>query len=246
MKVQLVSDLHLECYFDEGEAFVHKDLQVAADVLVLAGDVMNLTSNKHVLEVLTWFCDRWPHVIYVPGNHEYYLTSPDEGNARLCKAEQKLPNLTVLNPGFQEVGGQRFVGATMWFPLTPNEDKYRRWLSDFTHIREFLPWVHEQHEEEIKFLEWNVQPTDVVITHHMPHPNSTPPRFQGQPTNRFFVAPDASRVLAKDPKLWLHVHTHDGCDYTVGKTRVVCNPRGYPGEKYKKPVDLALVIDTGI
>jgi Icc-related predicted phosphoesterase len=32
------------------------------------------------------------------------------------------------------------------------------------------------------------------------------------------------------PALWLHGHIHANRDYQVGSTRVVCNPRGYPGE----------------
>lgn len=244
MKIQLISDLHLECYVDEGLSFVHKDLHVAADVLVLAGDVMNLTGAKHVTERLSWFCDRFKDVIYVPGNHEFYTTLPIEAEKRLAKASEFLPNLHVLNPGTVEIEGQRFVGATMWFPPTPDEDQYRKWLSDFHLIRNFVPWVHEQHEEEIKFLECQVRPQDVVITHHLPHPNSTPARFATSPINRFFVAPDASRVLAKQPKLWLHGHTHTACDYQLGATRVVCNPRGYPGEKFTGNVNLALVIDV--
>jgi predicted phosphodiesterase len=28
-------------------------------------------------------------------------------------------------------------------------------------------------------------------------------------------------------QLWIHGHTHDSFDYTVHRTRVVCNPRGY-------------------
>lgn len=244
MKLQLISDLHLECYRDAGESFVKKDMIRAADVLVLAGDVMNLTSKDHVIRTLSWFCERWAHVLYVPGNHEYYMTSPDEGNHRLDKAQEKLANLTVLKPGLEEVGGQRFVGATMWFPETPDEATYRGWLNDFRLIKDFVPWVHVQHEHEIQTLEHHVLPTDVVITHHMPHQNSTPARFGNSPINRFFVAPDAAQVLAKEPKLWLHGHTHDACDYMIGRTRVVCNPRGYPGEKYKAPVDLGKVIEV--
>ena len=30
--------------------------------------------------------------------------------------------------------------------------------------------------------------------------------------------------------LWIHGHTHTFFDYVVSGTRVVCNPRGYPGE----------------
>lgn len=27
---------------------------------------------------------------------------------------------------------------------------------------------------------------------------------------------------------WFHGHTHDSCDYQFGRTRVLCNPFGYP------------------
>jgi hypothetical protein len=29
--------------------------------------------------------------------------------------------------------------------------------------------------------------------------------------------------------LWVHGHTHSSFDYKLGKTRIICNPRGYPG-----------------
>jgi hypothetical protein len=31
------------------------------------------------------------------------------------------------------------------------------------------------------------------------------------------------------PRYWLHGHVHKSLDYTIGDTRVICNPRGYPG-----------------
>ncbi len=30
--------------------------------------------------------------------------------------------------------------------------------------------------------------------------------------------------------LWIHGHTHTFFDYSVAGTRVLCNPRGTPGE----------------
>jgi hypothetical protein len=30
-------------------------------------------------------------------------------------------------------------------------------------------------------------------------------------------------------RVWTHGHTHDVFDYTVGQTRILCNPRGYKG-----------------
>ena len=35
-------------------------------------------------------------------------------------------------------------------------------------------------------------------------------------------------------KYWVHGHVHDDFDYTIGETRVACNPRGYA--KYEQRV----------
>ena len=49
--------------------------------------------------------------------------------------------------------------------------------------------------------------------------------------NAFFVCDLAAHVRTRrDPKLWIHGHSHDRCDYLLGKTRVVGNPLGYPNE----------------
>jgi Icc-related predicted phosphoesterase len=37
-------------------------------------------------------------------------------------------------------------------------------------------------------------------------------------------------VREHQPKLWFHGHSHDRCDYQLGKTRVVANPLGYLNE----------------
>ena len=65
-----------------------------------------------------WFCARFRHVVFVPGNHEYYRTSPAEADALLAACAEALPNLHVLNPGLAVIDGTRFVGGTMWFPAT--------------------------------------------------------------------------------------------------------------------------------
>jgi hypothetical protein len=37
-------------------------------------------------------------------------------------------------------------------------------------------------------------------------------------------------VHERQPKLWIHGHSHDRCDYAPGETRIVANPLGYPNE----------------
>ena len=192
-----------------------------------------------------WFCARFRHVVFVPGNHEYYRTSPADGDAVLAACARALPNLHVLNPGVAVIDGTRFVGATMWFPPTPDEQSYRGFLTDFSLIRGFVPWVHETHAAQLAFVRENVRDGDVIVTHHLPHPNSTPRRFVDSPLNRFFV------VGRRGVRCWSARARGYGCTATrtprattsSGNTRVVCNPRGYPHEKHKPPVNLGLAID---
>ena len=70
----------------------------------------------------------------------------------------------------------------------------------------------------------------VVVTHHAPSRASVAPRFAGQRLNPAFVSGLESLIEAGRPSLWVHGHTHTSFDYRLGKTRVICNPRGYPGE----------------
>ncbi len=243
MRIQPVSDLHLEFDRDHGKAFA-QSLPVLGDVLVLAGDVLPIRRPPHVVEMLGWFCSRFPRVVYVPGNHEYYKTSPGAGSALLASSAREFPNLHVLDGMVTEIDGVRFVGATLWFPPTPDEAEYRPFLADFSLIDDFVPWVHEAHARNLAFLRQEVRAGDVVVTHFLPHPGSVAPQYEGSPLNRFFLAADAHPLVEeRGARLWVHGHTHVSFDYQVGKTRVVCNARGYPAEPGTS-LNPALVIEV--
>jgi hypothetical protein len=40
-----------------------------------------------------------------------------------------------------------------------------------------------------------------------------------------------SLIQASRVPLWIHGHTHHNVDYTIGKTRIYSNQRGYPHER---------------
>jgi Icc-related predicted phosphoesterase len=90
--------------------------------------------------------------------------------------------------------------------------------------------VYEQNAAFERAVEEDLQPGDVVLTHHLPAPGSIWPRFVGSPLNAFFMCDMSSHIEARRPKLWVHGHTHTRCDYLLGETRVVANPLGYPKE----------------
>lgn len=120
MKIQLLSDLHLETHPD----FVPQPAP-GADVLVLAGDIGSYQANSRLLDAdfgLARFSPLppaqggagWPTpVLYVPGNHEYDVLDFDATHARLRATCTRL-GLIWLEREVLVWGGVRFIGTTLW------------------------------------------------------------------------------------------------------------------------------------
>jgi len=117
MKIQLLSDLHLES--NPGFAPEPAD---GADVLVLAGDIGSYQAGSALQAQgdahfgLQRFSPRhgWPTpVLFVPGNHEYDGMDFDEAHARLRETCEAL-GITWLEREVLTLGGVRFVGTTLW------------------------------------------------------------------------------------------------------------------------------------
>lgn len=116
MKLQLLSDLHLE----QSPDFVPEGAP-GADVLVLAGDIGSYQRDSRLQDTdfgLGRFSPRladapWKVVLYVPGNHEYDDLPFDETHARLRATCERL-GITWLEQQSVVLDGVRFVGATLW------------------------------------------------------------------------------------------------------------------------------------
>jgi hypothetical protein len=48
-------------------------------------------------------------------------------------------------------------------------------------------------------------------------------------------------ILEIQPRLW--IHGHDNYDYQIGKTRIICNPRGYVPNADNPELEPALTIE---
>ena len=93
----------------------------------------------------------------------------------------------------------------------------------------------ERHQSSRAWLEAELPKGDqnktVVVSHHYPNRNSTPPKYTNDAATAGFgshLPPD----MLRQAKVWIHGHTHGSCDYRIGDSvqsvRVICNPRGYP------------------
>lgn len=242
----VVSDLHLEVRQGAEEAFwaAFPDPRGfgSPSVCICAGDLSSFgLPNAVVYKHFTRLCNRFDKVIYVPGNHEYYGTSPQEAGFRLKGLEAYLrPTLTVLRAGEPYVfDGQRFIGDTMWFPDRPEVHIYRRQINDSFQIKDLFPWCFTESALFLNYLRDNMQADDIIITHHIPTDVDTRPMWKGGTTEAYFLNKDCERLLnnrnTNMPKAWIYGHTHDKHDYHVGGTHFICNPVGYPGENNHLP-----------
>lgn len=237
MRIHILSDLHLEF-----APFEMND--VGAEVIALAGDVH--TGKNGIKWILKTIVDR--PVIYVLGNHEFYGQKIPKLISEIKEIAQGT-NVHVLENDSIEIGNVVFLGATLWTDFRLNGDPIlaemtaQTGMTDFRRIRvtpsyrRFRP--ADARRIHAHSFEWLAQKIDqsrgreiVVVTHHAPSPKSIPSRFQNDPLNPAFASNLEPFIEESGVALWIYGHIHHRRDFTVGKTRIVANPRGYPSEPH--------------
>ena len=243
MKIQLLSDLHLEVH----PQFVPEPAP-DADLLVLAGDIGSYQNDSQVagdnfgLERFSplpqW--GGWPTpVVFVPGNHEYDMQDFDAAHDRLRRTCDRL-GLLWLERETLVLDRVRFVGTTLWSDfdaLADHEqctDLTRRlrlrqkafraanfYLAKTGTTRAGTPCLAEpMREQALVCMAWLedalARPFDgptVAITHFAPSLRSADPRYGLAPGTAGFC--NALDHLLPRATLWLHGHLHAPSDYTV-------------------------------
>lgn len=230
MKFRIMSDLHLEFHRDSGKSFIDSIDPSGADAIILAGDI---TTSAQLAYVVRLFSEKFPLVYFVLGNHEYYGSNRETVRQRAATAELSRDNVTWLDA--MDTDSHGVIGATMWFQDHPGAPKWQ--MSDFNAIRNLSSWVYEENRMSVSYLQDNVWDHSIVVTHHLPSHRSVASQFSQSTLNAFFVTDVESLIVERQPKLWVHGHTHSSCDYRIGTTRVVCNPFGYLGHSLNPKFD---------
>jgi predicted phosphodiesterase len=250
MKLQLLSDLHIE---------VHPQLRVApapgADLLVLAGDIGSYQAGSRLIEPdfgLARFSPRhgWPTpVLYVPGNHEYDNADFDTVHDRL-RATCEALDIAWLERETRVIDGVRFIGTTLWADfdalVEPGDslaEAFRKrgkamraanfYLQKAATLRAgeiFLADAVREHSLTCQAwlrnaLSESFDGPTVVVTHFAPSLASADPRYGLSPGTAGFC--NSLDELLPGADLWLHGHLHCPFDYVKDGCRVVANPLGY-------------------
>lgn len=232
MKLLTLSDLHLE--FDNDHWVTTEfilSLNNDVDYLILAGDIC---SFKDMLSVFSTFSHHFKksQILYVPGNHEFAFCKRKEHLYPLFKEIMvRHPNVHIFyekNDILFEHNGNRFIGGTMWYEV--NSDVYFScpdWF-DFAYILDKpADFIQKQNRKFTKYIEENIDDQTIVITHMLPSHKCVAPQYENSFYNKFFVNNVQRTIMEKQPKLWVYGHTHVSADFYIGKTRMICNPRGY-------------------
>ena len=236
MKIRLLSDLHLE-----GDNYYYE--YAGEDLVVLAGDIH--TQNRH-----RFILDQIPpnvKIIFVAGNHEYYGNDFDSVNNFFYQLQFEYENLYWLNNEWVVIDGVHFFGGTMFTNWELDNDtwtskqKAKNGVADFSWITKIgksglnRMWNPDDHlQEHLLFRDGLVRWLNksalkrVVISHFVPHPDGSDPKYAGSALNPYFLCD--MRKHMKDVNLWLYGHTHSSKDMMEGNCRLVCNPRGYGDE----------------
>lgn len=255
MKIQLVSDLHLEF----SDIIIKNEND--ADVLILSGDILvgdKLLINEsedgiRFRNFLKRCSFQFPTVVYVAGNHElyggkFYKTLEDIKTYCL----NNFTNVHFLEQSYVDIKDVTFIGGTLWTDMNKGDPvtlhSIRNMMNDFKTIRNDLKGYTAlkpydtaiRHKETLEYFKRVLADRKdkkcVVVGHHSPSHLSIHATYRDQHYMNGGYHSDLSNFILDHPqvKLWTHGHTHHCFDYVIGETRILCNPRGYETDRWKE------------
>jgi predicted phosphodiesterase len=248
MKIAIASDLHLEfgdLDFDNSDN---------AEVLILSGDICVAADldmrdrrqtelgfararSERFHEFFERCAERFPHVIYVMGNHEYYHSDLaielDEVRRKLAH----LSNLSVLEREVKVIDDVVFIGGTLWTDMNNSDPltlyHMRTMMNDFRVISNSAVPLHFRTQEgkfatrmarfspedavaeHVKMKQYvqsvvqgNHDTKYVVVGHHAPSRQSIHEMYAHDPIMNAGYVSDLDEFVLDHPQIRLWTHGH--------------------------------------
>lgn len=254
MKIALASDVHLEYgQFNIKNTKKADVLILSGDILVASklGRVDHTiklpgegTQSDRYHKFMAQACKEFPQVVYVMGNHEHYEGDYQQSANIIRDAFSYLNNLHFLEKETFVLDNFTFIGGTLWTDFNRCDPRtmlvVKREMNDYYIIEngssKLTPEdTYQDHKDMLTFIDKTIQQNPdnkyIVVGHHAPSNKSINSMYVGHYETNGAYASVLDEFIMDRPqiKLWTHGHTHFPFDYKIGKTRVICNPRGYIG-----------------
>ncbi len=254
LKIQYVSDIHLEFLGAHEIEAAALRIVPKAPVLVLAGDI-GVAGTPEYSRFLNLVSSKFDHTFFIHGNHEYYTSrSPVDGYKAAVKHSKELESskLHFLHNSTFDVDGQfRFIGTTLWSQIL---DK-KHVINDFQGA---IPWMfpelcNNMHGRSKTWIKSEIKKSvkdglvPIVVTHHLPSYSLVDAKYRGYSKFNQCFASNSDALVTDSVAAWIYGHTHTPSSnlWNNGKTQVVCNPIGYSGERDERSIDYGATIEVG-
>lgn len=225
--------------------------------LILAGDLWH-AKKPYDFQEQSWLkhiSKRFQYVLIVLGNHDFWGGNfPKEyDNYRKAISQQNMDNVYLLQDNIIKIGNNKFIGGTLWTNYlnantTAMEMAESGLMKDYKYINygiasQRLRAKHllSAHIKTKNFIFTNAikeysEQKIWVITHHLPTIRSIPEKYidtnrsKSLYENALYYSDLDAEIKKVQIDYWIHGHTHYYQEYTIGKTIIMSNPRGYTGE----------------
>jgi len=248
MKIDILSDIHIDIWHDPHTLLSHARFNEIfnpalpknkGDILVISGDIGHY--NTQNLDILKRLKKEYKAIIYVWGNHDFYLVSNQQkkryksGFAKANELRELIQNeegLYHLDGEIIKIDGVKFGGVMGWYDDSflgeDREVNQALWhqLTNDSKIKGFEDlYYDDMHKIEIEKLERMYQKIDVMVTHTCP--------FLVQGGEPFYHFNGDKYLKDGTMKTWIYGHIHTSAFAKKYNVNVVANALGRKSEKRK-------------
>ena len=257
MKIQIVSDLHLE--FQSNRDWLRENPIIPkGDVLLIAGDTVCDKHKKKAAFFYKKISKDFPLIISTMGNHEFYRGFIDYAYPNYKKWIKE--NYLQMNNGVYIYSGVKVIVSTLWsFVPFYREDEVEQGLNDYYYIYYKrndgekgivrVKNTNQYHEYSVDFIKKELaKPFDgkvVLLTHHLPSYQCIAEEFRGSSLNAAYAS-NLHDIIENNLQivLWVCGHSHDRNITKVSSTLIIRNPLGYVDHDEQKDFDRDFMIEV--
>ena len=239
MKIAVCSDIHLEF------GPIELNNTNNANVLILSGDICVAKDLSHsdskkgdISRKFFRMCAlRFPHVLYVMGNHEHYHGDFATSGKIIKEELAQYANVHLLDQETKVIDDITFIGGTLWTDMNKEDgitlyhmkdmmndfrcitngarETYYRNSAGNSYVRtaRFTPDdAVEDHKKMLEYIKIMVEGKHdqkiVVVGHHAPSKLSTHPRYAKEEIMNGGYSSDLSEFILDHPQIKLWTHGH--------------------------------------
>ena len=247
MRIQLVSDLHIEKNIkNDINGLNYIKFYTNLDLLILCGDIGSLYKFNQLISFFKSISIYCKHILYIPGNNEYY-TIKNITQLKLYELKRKLfslqnviNNLTILDNSSVIIDKYIFIGSTLWSNITYNE------LPRYFRIHGFNKELYNKKNKicitYIKKMIIYSNKNDkipIILTHYPPIKKC----FNSIHNYSEMYYNNLDYLLNNNKLIWCFGHSDFNMDIMINKSRLISNQHGKDNEvtqnyDYQKNIEI--------